>query len=260
MEGRSLFLLTVRDRIRNSLISLLSAGLLLMLPLTGARAELYVSPDGNDCNPGTQSQPLRTLRGARDRVRNMDKNGLQDVLVLFKAGAYFIENTVRFGREDSGAGGSRVIYKNWGEEGSAHFIGGRMLTAWKDEGGGIYSTQLDRDAYALFENDRPAVMAREPDRGYHQFESVMDFGHLKFREGDYGHFDYAGAAVRLWAHWIPAKIAIQSVDFDSHVITLDQPYAGNLKGTVWDDAWAARTPTRLYIYNSRSFLDQPGEF
>jgi len=64
----------------------------------------------------------------------------------------------------------------------------------------------------------------------------------------------------LWAHWIPAKIAIQSVDFDSRVITLDQPYAGNLKGTVWNDAWAARTPTRFYIYNSKSFLDQPGEF
>ncbi len=29
---------------------------------------------------------------------------------------------------------------------------------------------------------------------------------------------------------------------------------------MWDDAWAARTPTRFYLYNSRSFLDQPGEF
>ena len=114
--------------------------------------------------------------------------------------------------------------------------------------------------YALFENDLPAVMAREPNEGYHEFESVTDFSHLKFRAADYGRFDYQDAAVRLWAHWIPAKIKIQSVDFDSRVITLDQPYAGDLKGTVWDDAWAARTPTRFYIYNSKSFLDQPGEF
>ena len=106
----------------------------------------------------------------------------------------------------------------------------------------------------------PAVMAREPNVGYHEFESVADFSHLKFREADYGRFDYQGAAVRLWAHWIPAKIKMQSVDFDSRVITLDQPYAGDLQGTVWDDAWAARTPTRFYIYNSKSFLDQPGEF
>jgi hypothetical protein len=66
--------------------------------------------------------------------------------------------------------------------------------------------------------------------------------------------------VRLWAHWIPAKIAIQDVDFNSRTITLEQPYAGNLKGTVWDDYWAARTRTRFHIYNSKSFLDKLGEF
>jgi Right handed beta helix region len=260
MERKSLFLPTGTDRIQNSLILWLSVGLLLMLPVTGARGELYVSPEGSDGNPGTQNRPLRTLQGARDRVRNIDKNGSRDVLVLFKAGDYFIDNTVHFGRQDSGSGNSRVIYKNWGAKGSACFIGGRALTEWKDEGGGIYSTQLDRDAYALFENDQPAIMAREPDVGYYQFESVTDFSHLKFREADYSRFDYRGAAVRLWAHWIPAKIAIQSIDFDSRIITLDQPYAGNLKGTVWDDDWAARTRTRFYIYNSKSFLDRSGEF
>jgi hypothetical protein len=160
MKQQSLFLPTVKDWIQNSLISLLSAGFLLILPVVGAATELYVSPDGNDGNPGTRSQPLQTLQGARDRVRNMDKSRRQDILVLFKAGDYFIENTVRFGGEDSGSSSCRVIYKNWGEKGSAQFIGGRALTAWKDEGGGIYSAQLERDAYALFENDQPAVMAR----------------------------------------------------------------------------------------------------
>jgi len=260
MKRRLLFQHTVTNWIQNSLIPLLAAGLLLMLPVTGACGELYVSPDGIDSNPGTRSQPLQTLQGARDRVRNMDKNGPQDVLVLFKAGDYFIDNTVRFGRKDSGANGSRIVYKNCDEKGSANFIGGRVLTAWKDEGQGIYSVQLDRDAYALFENDQPAVMAREPDEGYNEFESVMDFSHLEFREADYGRFDCRGAAVRLWAHWIPAKIAIQEIDFNSRIIALDQPYAGNLKGTVWNDDWAARTRTRFYIYNSKSFLDQPGEF
>jgi hypothetical protein len=260
MTRQSLFLPTIKDWTQTFLMSMLSAGLLLILSTKGAAAELYVSPDGNDADPGTRDQPLQTLQGARDRVRNIDKNGSQDVLVLFKAGDYFIGNTVHFGGEDSGSSGSRVIYKNWGEKGSVHFIGGRALTAWKYEGEGIYSAQLDWDAYALFENDQPAVMAREPDTGYHEFESVIDFSHLKFREADYGRFDYQSAAVRLWAHWIPAKIAIQDIDFKKRIITLDQPYSGNLKGTIWNDDWAARTRTRFYIYNSKSFLDQPGEF
>jgi len=260
MEHQSLFLLTIANWIKNFLISLVSAGLLLMLPCTSVLANLYVSPDGNDDNPGTQDLPLQSLQGARDRVRNMDKSETQDIVVLFKAGDYFIDSTIRFGRKDSGTNGCRIIYKNCDEKGSANFIGGRSLKAWKDEGGGIYSTQLDRNAYALFENDQPAILAREPDEGYHEFESVIDFSHLKFREADYGRFDYRGVAVRLWAHWIPAKIAIQNIDFNHRVITLDQPYAGDLKGTVWNDDWAARTRTRFYIYNSKSFLDQPGEF
>jgi len=230
------------------------------MPITGAHAVLYVSPDGNDGNLGTRNQPLQTLQGARDRVRNMNKNGNRDILVLFEAGDYFITNTIRFGKKDSGTGGGRIIYKNLDEKGSANFIGGRKLTAWKDEGGGIYSTRLNRDTYALFENDQPAVMAREPDKGYHEFESVIDFSNLEFREADYGRFDYQDAAVRLWAHWIPGKIAIQNVDFESRIITLQQPYAGDVRGTVWNDEWAARTRTRFYIYNAKSFLDRSGEF
>jgi hypothetical protein len=260
MESPSLLLPRKKDWIRTSLIWVFSAGLLLVLPGTSVQATLYVSPNGNDGDPGTQRQPLRTLQGARDRVRIMDRSGTRDVVVLFKAGDYFIDSTVRFGRKDSGTNGGRITYKNWDEKGSANFIGGRTLTAWKDEGKGVYSTQLDRNVYALYENDQPAVMAREPDEGYHEFESVVDFSHLKFRKDHYGHFDCRGAAVRLWAHWIPAKIAIQDIDFNSRIITLGQPYAGNLKGTVWDDDWAARTRTRFYIYNSRSFLDRPGEF
>ena len=260
MERLSSFLPRVADRVKIPLISLLSAALLLIWPCTVVQARLYVAPDGNDDNPGTQDRPLQTLQGARDRVRRMDRNGTQDVVVLFKAGDYFVERSVRFDGRDSGTNGGRVIYKNWDEKGSADLIGGQVLTAWKDEGGGLYSTRLDRDAYALFENDRPAVMAREPDEGYHECESVIDFSHLKFREADYGRFDCHGAAVRLWAHWIPGKIAIHNVDFDSRIITLQQPYAGNLRGTVWNDDWAARTPTRFYIYNARSFLDRPGEF
>jgi len=81
----------------------------------------------------------------------MDRGRAQNLLILFKAGDYFIDKTVHFGKEDSGTDDHPVIYKNWSAKGSAHLIGGRVLTEWTEAGGGIYSTQLDDDAYAIYE-------------------------------------------------------------------------------------------------------------
>ena len=77
---------TVADWVQSSFKLMFVAGLLLLFPGVGVPDTINVSPDGNDANSGTQSQPLRTLQGARDRVRSMDKNRTQDVVVLFKCG------------------------------------------------------------------------------------------------------------------------------------------------------------------------------
>ena len=241
--------------------SLLASLLLLLAAATAAGAEtLYVSPSGDDSNPGTRERPLRSLRGARDRVRALKDRTKEDIVVLFAAGKYFADRTIRFGKEDSARPGARIIYKNQDALGSAVLIGGRRITDWKDDGNGVYSTRLQRDVFALFENGEPATLAREPNNTYHFAESVLDFRRLKFGQGDYKRFDSRSAAICLWAHWIPARTRIKSVDFDQRIITLVRPYAGDLKGTVWDDAWAARTPTRFYLYNAKAFLDRPGEF
>ena len=51
----------------------LAASVLSVVLVAGAvpAAELYVSPDGNDANPGTQARPLKTLAAARQAVRKL---------------------------------------------------------------------------------------------------------------------------------------------------------------------------------------------
>ncbi len=46
----------------------------LLLKATGALAiDIYISPAGNDNNPGTIARPLASLKGARDRIRSLRK-------------------------------------------------------------------------------------------------------------------------------------------------------------------------------------------
>ena len=67
---------------------------------TASAAELYVSPTGDDANPGTREKPLATLAGARDAVRKLKQAGplQQPVTVRVGGGTYFLAQAGRVQR------------------------------------------------------------------------------------------------------------------------------------------------------------------
>jgi len=66
----------------------------------GAGAELFVSPSGDDANPGTKEKPFATLEAARDAARSRRKSG--PVTVRLGGGDYFRTKTFSLAQEDSG--------------------------------------------------------------------------------------------------------------------------------------------------------------
>ena len=65
-------------------------------------AEFYVSPSGNDANPGSKDRPLATLARARDLVRKFRKaHADEDVTVWIGGGTYRLTETLTFTLEDS---------------------------------------------------------------------------------------------------------------------------------------------------------------
>ena len=76
-----------------------------------ARAvELWVSPQGDDANPGTRAKPLRTFHAAQKRVRMTQGRGVVPITVQFAAGTHYLPRTVAFTEEDSGAKDAPVTY------------------------------------------------------------------------------------------------------------------------------------------------------
>ena len=89
-------------------------------------AEFYLSPTGDDANPGTKDRPLRTLEAARDAVRRTKADG--GATVWLKGGRYVRGKTFALDERDSGTRDSPVTYKV--VSGEAAFIdGGRVIPA-----------------------------------------------------------------------------------------------------------------------------------
>lgn len=75
---------------------------------TFSRAEqsaYYVSLNGDDANPGTESQPFRTIPRARDAVRAHNRNMSGDITVYLGKGTYELKETLLFEPVDSGTNG-----------------------------------------------------------------------------------------------------------------------------------------------------------
>lgn len=90
-----------------------------------AKNIIYVSVDGNDNNSGSQDKPLATMVGARNKLRQMRKNGenVSGATVIFREGTYSITSSVEFIEEDSGENNAPIKYMAYPGE-DVQFIGG----------------------------------------------------------------------------------------------------------------------------------------
>jgi hypothetical protein len=65
-------------------------------------AEIHVSPEGNNSNPGTSNQALATIGAARDMVRVLRSQGKKgNIEVLIHGGTYYLDQTIFFKPEDN---------------------------------------------------------------------------------------------------------------------------------------------------------------
>jgi len=177
---------------------------------------LYVSPAGDDSNPGTKKQPFATLERARDAIRRMKASGpLPEggMGVELRGGAYELPQPIEWTAQDSGTEDAPIVYRAHQGE-SVRISGGREIGGWKQvtdsaalermhesardsvwqadlKAAGIEDLQGINSARTyqsdpgleVFFQDKPMTLARYPNSGYMHIVRVMDAeGNLK--EGD----------------------------------------------------------------------------
>ena len=141
--------------------------------------KIYLSPDGNDSNPGSIDKPLATLTAARDKAREYRKSNktAMPAEIIALAGEYFMFQPLLLTAEDSGTSDFPLTFK--AEEGKkVIFRGGVPLTGAEKVNEGLWRIFVPQvawyDSYfdQLYVNDRRAVRARTPNAGFYNIKKV----------------------------------------------------------------------------------------
>ena len=252
-----------------------------------AEIEFFVSPQGNDVNPGTKAQPLKTIEAARDAVRESDRN--QKRTVWLRASVYELDKPLVLTTEDSGSPGKPVVYRAWpGEE--VRIVGGKQTVGWRPvtdkailrrlvpkarsrvlqvnlKAAGIEDYgQVKGGGLELFFDDKPMTPARWPNEGFVKIAGLVepDTVNVRGTKGSKtGKFMYASDRPKRWAEendiwvhgywfwdWSDERHKVQSIDTEKRIISVVPPY----------HRYGYRRGQWFYAMNILAELDTPGQW
>ena len=124
----------------------------------------FVSPNGDDRNPGTIERPFHTFQAAQTAVRALRNHAPGAITVYFRSGTYYLDETVVLTPQDSGEQQAQVIYAPYPGEHVVLSGGLKLAPHWRPYRGGIMQTTVPPGTKTdqLFVNGRRQILARYP--------------------------------------------------------------------------------------------------
>ncbi|QGQ95032.1 hypothetical protein EHS13_09115 [Paenibacillus psychroresistens] len=259
---------------------------------------LYVSPNGNDANPGTLLEPLLTINEARDVIRTVKQTNdgvlpTGGVQIYFRGGTYRVLDTLEFNYWDSGTSDSPVTYQAYAGE-AVQFTGGYSIPSSQfaavtnpdildalplESRADVLVADLAQlgitnyDVLAplnqkvppeLFFNGSPMTLSRWPNASYALTGNVEDPG-TRYDDGNTPRgftFEYTSGNPLRWTKSNDIWLAgYWMYDWDITFVPLDSIDA--TKGTIKTKKpsyYAVKKGQRYYAYNVLEETDQPGEW
>jgi Right handed beta helix region len=250
-----------------------AAGVVVVVAANPAQAAVqktvYVSPSGNDANPGTSADgPVKTLQRARDLVRGMNKAMTGDIVVSLAGGTYQLSQPLTLDATDSGTDGHRVI---WSAAPDAHPVisGGIPVTGWKKGTGNVWSAPAPAALRTrqLYVNGVRATRASGPlptkitattAKGYTTGDATMDNWHNP-KDIEFIYRDGLGG-------WTEPRCPVAAIS--PTAITMAEPCWTNTNGRLArtsSQAWNLVGRPKLHnlptlVENAYELLDSPGEW
>jgi len=241
--------------------------------------KVFLSPFGDDLNPGTIDKPVSSLVKARDLARayRQSTSAGQPVEIIAMGGEYFMSQPLSLSYSDGGTTDAPLIIR--GEEGKkAIFIGGVQIIGWEAVNDKLWKAFIPQVAYydsyfeQLFVNGRRAVRARTPNEGFFFIkgveETVLEKGEgrsplfavqkILLDSADANCFrtfspeDFEDALVTFYHKWDNTRKRVESFNRkESSIYTV---------GTGMKPWNSLDKQTRYFVDNYKDALDAPGEW
>ena len=129
---------------------------------SSAPCQFYIATNGNDANPGTQSQPFATLEHARDFVCLHKLGATGPIQVCLRGGTYELQRTFTLGPGDSGTAAAPITYRSYPGEQAILSGGVQIHPNWSPYSGQIQVAVVGQWFNELFINGQRATRARSP--------------------------------------------------------------------------------------------------
>lgn len=254
--------------------------------------EVFVAPTGSDSAPGTKAEPLKSLQGAVNRVREIRNSGhwpRGGVTVTFASGRYPIAETVTLDGATSGTAGAPLVFRA-APGADVRFAGGRRLTRLEPIADAALTARIPEEARAhvrlidlraagisdpgrlaprgvgfgqdpmpeLFWDGRALPLARWPNEGWERTGQIVE---ERNPSGGFT-FLYANERMRRWADekdaWLFGYWGWLWADHGVRAAAFDA--AQGRIATAQVPSYAPRAGMPWFLYNALSELDAPGEW
>lgn len=236
---------------------------LTILSISSCTSEFYVSPDGNDDNPGTLSNPFYSLHRARDDAREAPGQ----VTIFLRGGTYYLDSALVLGAEDSGEPGKPVVYTAYNDEKPILSGAIRLELEWSQYQGNIQNASvppLNPKYPQLFINGNRQILARYPnfDPGVDIFNGYSADALLGIEANLEPHAK-KGAFLHsiMSTEWGSLHYQITGIDQKSGAYTLYGGYQVGIPYSLFSDKKGnIPDPEKRFIENVFEELDSPGEW
>ncbi|MFC1738613.1 hypothetical protein ACFL1G_06160 [Planctomycetota bacterium] len=239
---------------------------------------LYVAPDGDDSNPGTEAKPFATLEQAQKEVQKFKQNVPKPITVFVREGTYYLSRPVVFTPADSGTDLQPITYAAYPGEKPTISGGVKLGVKWQPYRNGIMKCSVPKgmDFNQFFINGKRQMRARYPNFDPEK-PLVGEGGYLNTTSAGEREFTYdpetftkkkwaqpTDAIVHIFpgSYWNNFQFRVKSVNRDKHLIKLGE---GGWQTALLDNpddffGTALSEGSHFFIDNVFEELDAPGEW